>query len=133
MPSDSGPILGKYYTVEELMNLLRANLRLARSCPPGDERNEHRRDAKSLRALFASNSWLIERLPASLEDDDDDAAVPNYRAYFVGADGHYAGSREIKVSSDAAAITSAKKMLDGKDIEIWSGLRKIIRLPHLEE
>ena len=133
MPSDSGPILGKYFTVEELMDLLRANLRLARSCPPGNERNGHRRIAKSLRTFFASNSWLIERLPASLKDDDDVAGAPDYRAYFVGADGHYAGSRAINVSSDAAAITSAKKMLDGKDIEIWAGLRKIIRLPHLAE
>jgi hypothetical protein len=133
MPSDSGPILRKFYTVEELMGLLRANLRLARSCPPGDKRNEHRRDAKSLRALFASKSWLIERLPAALEDEDDVAGVPNYQAYFVGADGHYTGSREINVNNDGAAITSAKKMLDGKDIEIWSGLRKIIRLPHRAE
>jgi len=133
MPSDSGPVHGKFYTVEELMRLVRNNLRLARSCPPGKQRNEHRRDAKSLRALFASKSWLIERLPSALEHEDDVAAVPDYRAYFIGADGHYAGSREINVSNDAAAVTSAKKMLDGKDIEIWSGLRKIIRLPHRAE
>jgi hypothetical protein len=88
MPSDSGPILKKLYTGEILMSLLRANLRLARSCPPGDQRNEHGRDAKSLRALFASKSWLIERAPAVIEDEDAVTAEPNYRAYFVGTDGH---------------------------------------------
>jgi hypothetical protein len=61
------------------------------------------------------------------------AAISDYRAYFVGADGHFEGSRAIDCDNDTMAVASARKMLDGKDIEIWCGLRKIIRLPHKPE
>jgi hypothetical protein len=57
--------------------------------------------------------------------------MSDYTVYFVGADGNFTGSpKALDCDSDATAITSARKLLDGHDIEIWSGLRKIIRLPH---
>ena len=60
--------------------------------------------------------------------------MPEYRAYYVGADGQFTGtSEELDCDSDLTAITSAKRLLDGNDIEIWNGLRKIIRLPHKPE
>jgi hypothetical protein len=59
--------------------------------------------------------------------------MTDYRVYFVGADGHFAGSKALDCNSDKTAIASAKKLLDGKDVEIWCGLRKIIRLPHKSE
>jgi hypothetical protein len=59
--------------------------------------------------------------------------MSDYRAFYVGADGHFAGSRELDADNDSTAIISAKKLLDGKDIEIWCGLRKIIRIPHKPE
>jgi hypothetical protein len=59
--------------------------------------------------------------------------MSEYRAYYVGADGQFTGSRELDCENDSTAIASAKKLLDGHDIEIWNGLRKIIRLPHKPE
>jgi hypothetical protein len=58
--------------------------------------------------------------------------VSEYRAYYVGADGHLAGSKALDCDTDLKAIESAKKLLDGKDIEIWDGLRKVVRLPHID-
>jgi hypothetical protein len=59
--------------------------------------------------------------------------MSEYRAYYVGTDGQFKGSRELDCDNDSTAIASAKKLLDGHDIEIWNGLRKIVRLPHKSE
>jgi hypothetical protein len=56
--------------------------------------------------------------------------MTEYRAYYVGTGGHFEGSREFECDSDADAIASAKKLLDGKDVEVWCGIRKLIRLQH---
>jgi len=50
--------------------------------------------------------------------------MSEYRAYYAGSDGHFKGSRVLNCDSDTTAISSAKKLLDGNDIEIWEGLRK---------
>jgi hypothetical protein len=54
----SEPLVKRLYSIEELVELRRNNLRYARSFPPGDERNRHRRVATSLRALFKDEKWL---------------------------------------------------------------------------
>jgi hypothetical protein len=59
--------------------------------------------------------------------------MSEYRAFYVGLDGALTGFRELDCDSDSTAIASAKKLLDGHDIEIWRGLRKIVRLPHKPE
>ena len=59
-PDDIGPTLDQFYTTEELVELLRDNLRYARSFPPGEQRNQHRKIAKSLKALFLSKNWAID-------------------------------------------------------------------------
>jgi hypothetical protein len=59
--------------------------------------------------------------------------MSEYRAFYVGSDGHLTGFRELDCDDDSTAIASAKKLLDGNDIEIWDGLRKIVRLPHKPE
>jgi hypothetical protein len=59
--------------------------------------------------------------------------MTEYRAYYVGATGYFEGSRDLECDTDSEAIVSAKKLLDGKDIEIWCGIRKLIRLPHKAE
>lgn len=132
---DTRPVPGLLYTIEELVELVRVSLRYARSLPPREQRDEHRRVAKSLRALCRSRNWVIERASTAPIRSFDRAelkglSASEYRAYFVGADGDFAGSRALNVNNDTAAIESAKKMLDGKDLEIWCGARKIIRLPH---
>ena len=54
--------------------------------------------------------------------------MPEYRAYTVGVDGHFIGFEPIVCADDAAAVEKAKRLVDGHDVELWSGPRLIIRL-----
>jgi len=54
--------------------------------------------------------------------------VAEYRAYVVSEDGHIAASRAVVCDSDADATAWAKQLVDGHDIELWSGERFVIRL-----
>lgn len=135
---DRKPVPGLHYNRAELIELVRVNLRRARSFPPGERRDKHRQVAKALRVLFRSRNWVVERVsaaPVGLFGSAGltGASMSGYQAHYVGADGHFTGFRDLNVDSDAAAIESAKKMLDGKDIEIWCGVRKVIRIPHRPE
>jgi hypothetical protein len=56
--------------------------------------------------------------------------MPEYRAYTVGPDGHFAGFEPIVCRDDAEAVSTAKRLLDGHDIELWSGERFVIKLSH---
>jgi hypothetical protein len=51
-----------------------------------------------------------------------------YRAYIVGADGHFASYRAFICNDDSNAIIWAKQMVDGHDVELWSGERFVKRL-----
>jgi len=59
--------------------------------------------------------------------------MPEYRAYSVDSDGHFIGFEPLICADDAEAITQARHMLDGKDIELWSGPRLVIRLDHSQK
>ena len=54
--------------------------------------------------------------------------MAEYRAYTVGIDGHFVGFKALVCADDAEAINKAKRLVDGHDIELWSGARFIIRL-----
>jgi hypothetical protein len=54
--------------------------------------------------------------------------MPEYRAYTVGVDGHFIGFEPIVCADDAAAIEKAKRLVDGHDLELWSGPRFVIKL-----
>ena len=56
--------------------------------------------------------------------------MPDYRAYKVGADGHFVGFEPLICESDDEAIVQARSLLDGKDIELWTGARLVVRLNH---
>jgi hypothetical protein len=56
--------------------------------------------------------------------------VAEYRAYTVGHDGHFIGFEPLICADDAEAIEKAKRLVDGHDIELWSGVRIVIRLEH---
>jgi hypothetical protein len=56
--------------------------------------------------------------------------VAEYRAFVVGRDGHFSGFEPLVCADDAEAIEEAKRLIDGHDIELWSGARFVIRLPH---
>jgi hypothetical protein len=54
--------------------------------------------------------------------------VIEYRAYFVGNDGHFVSFEGLSCADDAEAIAQAQRLVGNQDIELWSGERFIIRL-----
>jgi hypothetical protein len=59
MPSANRiPVPEPLYRIDDLKLLLRDILFYARSLPPGNERNQHRQIARSLRGLFGNKEWL---------------------------------------------------------------------------
>jgi hypothetical protein len=53
----------------------------------------------------------------------------DYRAFTVGADGHFVGVEPMECADDAQAIEKAKQLVDGHDVELWSE-RLVIRINH---
>jgi hypothetical protein len=56
-----------------------------------------------------------------------------YRAYTLGSDDHFTAARGFTSACDADAIVWAEQLIDGHDIELWSGDRFVIRLRHQEK
>jgi hypothetical protein len=54
--------------------------------------------------------------------------MADYRAYFVGDDGHIIGFEPLVCADDGEAIEKAKRLTDKHPIEIWSGDRLVKRL-----
>ena len=51
-----------------------------------------------------------------------------YRAYTVGDDGHFMSFEPLICVDDAEAIERTKRLIDGRDIELWSGERLVIQI-----
>jgi hypothetical protein len=58
--------------------------------------------------------------------------MPEYRFYTMKPDGTAAVAAPIEydLPDDAAALGEAKKLLDGHNIEVWQGTRKVRVLDH---
>jgi len=61
--------------------------------------------------------------------------MPDYRAYILGGEGH----RFLRVvefsrdhADDATALSAAKKLIDGHDVELWDGGRLVARIGHVD-
>jgi hypothetical protein len=51
-----------------------------------------------------------------------------YRAFEIGEDGHVTGRIDFRdCPNDEAAKQWAKRLVDGKTIEVWDGSRRIAR------
>jgi hypothetical protein len=59
---------------------------------------------------------------------EEAAAMAEYRAYLIGADGHFIGFEPLFCADDSEAIEKAMRLMDRLDVEIWNGERFIIRL-----
>jgi hypothetical protein len=57
-----------------------------------------------------------------------DYGVAEYRAYTVGRDGHFIGFEPLVCANDAEAIEQAKRLVVNHAIELWSGVRLVVRL-----
>jgi hypothetical protein len=51
-----------------------------------------------------------------------------YRAYIVGRDGHFLSSKEFVAENDDDALEHARRLVDGHDVELWSGERVVAKL-----
>jgi hypothetical protein len=56
--------------------------------------------------------------------------MSEYRAYLVGLDGRFIGFEPIISADDAEATEKAKRLVNGHDVELWSGTRMVVRLHH---
>jgi hypothetical protein len=54
--------------------------------------------------------------------------MPEYRAYIVGDDGHFVNFEGFVCRDDSEAIAKAKQLVDGHNVELWSGERCIVQL-----
>ena len=51
--------------------------------------------------------------------------MPEYRAYMVGTDGHILNVAELVCPNDESAKEYARQLVDGHDVELWQGERRI--------
>jgi broad-specificity NMP kinase len=56
--------------------------------------------------------------------------VAEYRAYTIGIDGHFVGDEPLICDNDDDAVSKASSLVDGHDIELWSGERLVVLLKH---
>jgi hypothetical protein len=54
--------------------------------------------------------------------------MAEYRIYTVGIDGHFIGFEPLFCDDDAQAMEKAKQLLDGHDLQLWSGPRYVGRV-----
>jgi hypothetical protein len=54
--------------------------------------------------------------------------VAEYRAFVIGADGHFQNFRALVCDTDESAIAWAEQLLEDRPIELWSGARLVKRL-----
>jgi hypothetical protein len=54
--------------------------------------------------------------------------MPGYRVYIIGLDGEFIKSINLDCFDDDAALASARRFVDGHDVELWQRDRRIARL-----
>jgi hypothetical protein len=51
--------------------------------------------------------------------------MPEYRAYKIGSDGHFFEAVPLVCVNDAEAKEKAMRLVNGSDVELWEGARKV--------
>jgi hypothetical protein len=51
--------------------------------------------------------------------------MAEYRAYIIGTDGQFIKAIELLCPDDDTAKEYAEQLVDGRDVELWQGDRKI--------
>jgi hypothetical protein len=57
----------------------------------------------------------------------------DYRAYFIGSDGHFVRFVGLSCPGDAEAIEQARRLMEDQAIELWCGERFVVRLPKKQD
>jgi hypothetical protein len=58
--------------------------------------------------------------------------MTEYRAYIVGADGHFKGAEIIAAPDDETAVETARKLVNGSGVELWDLDRQVAVFPASE-
>ena len=59
--------------------------------------------------------------------------MTEYRAYFLGPDGHIHRRVDLICDNEEEARQRAKQLVDGLDVELWQGTRRIAQFSHKRE
>jgi hypothetical protein len=59
--------------------------------------------------------------------------MADYRAFTIGTDGHFNGFEPMVCADDAEAIAKATRLAIQFPVELWSGIRVVLRLPGPKE
>jgi hypothetical protein len=51
--------------------------------------------------------------------------MPEYRTCKIGSDGHFFEAVPFVCADDAEAMEKAKRLVNGNDVELWDGARKV--------
>lgn len=57
--------------------------------------------------------------------------MQEYRAYILDRKGHVQSRVDLICTDEGTAMQHAKQLVDGHDVELWQGDRKIAVFPHL--
>jgi len=77
------------------------------------------------RLPLASTSGYCRRVCSRRHRTSD---RPCYRAYIIDHDGHIQRFEPIVCADDDTTIAAAKRLVDGHDVEVWQGARKVTLL-----
>ena len=56
--------------------------------------------------------------------------MPDYRVYLIGPDGHVSRRIELDCVDEHMARENARSLVDGLDVELWEGTRRIETFSH---
>jgi hypothetical protein len=56
--------------------------------------------------------------------------MTGYRVYVIGIDGHFLRAIELVCPDDESAKEYARQLIDGHDLELWQGDRKVEAFKH---
>jgi hypothetical protein len=60
-------------------------------------------------------------------------SVAEYRIYIIAPSGQFLRALELLCSDDESAKEYAKQLVDGVDVELWEGDRRVERFQHTHE
>ncbi len=68
----------------------------------------------------------------TVQANNSEGDEPSYRVYEIGEDGKIRTATPISAPTDEDAKAHARRMADGRVVELWDRARMILRLPPQE-